>query len=122
MIGLASDESGQFAADKFLDGIFGLAFPSLSLTGAKQSPVEMMHDQGEIDEAVVGVWLGRAKEGGGGEMVTYSLFVIAKIKIRLLCIFLTNAFFILPSYSSDKCASIFFFLQICVLGFRRLQQ
>jgi hypothetical protein len=77
MIGLANDESGQFAADKFLDGIFGLAFPSLSLTGAKQSPVEMMHDQGEIDEAVV----------GGGEMVMYPLFVITKFKIRLLYAF-----------------------------------
>jgi Eukaryotic aspartyl protease len=69
MIGLANDESGQFAADKFLDGIFGLAFPNLSLTGAKQSPVEMMYDQGQLDEPVVGVWLGRSKEGGGGEMV-----------------------------------------------------
>ncbi|KAG2188873.1 hypothetical protein INT44_004013 [Umbelopsis vinacea] len=69
MIGLANDESGQFAADKFLDGIFGLAFPSLSLTGAKQSPIEIMYDQGQLDEPVVGVWLGRSKEGGGGEMV-----------------------------------------------------
>ncbi|KAJ2963482.1 hypothetical protein NQZ79_g1567 [Umbelopsis isabellina] len=67
-IGLASDESGQFAADNTLDGIFGLAFPSLSLTGVKTSPVVMMHEQGQIDNPVVGVWLGRSREGGGGEM------------------------------------------------------
>lgn len=69
IIGLASDESGQFAADHTLDGIFGLAYPSLSLTGVKTSPVMMMHEQGQIDDPVVGVWLGRAREGGGGEMV-----------------------------------------------------
>jgi hypothetical protein len=69
-IGLASDESGQFAADHTLDGIFGLAFPSLSLTGIKTSPVVMMYEQGQIDDPVVGVWLGRAREGGGGEMVS----------------------------------------------------
>ncbi|KAH8556258.1 aspartic peptidase domain-containing protein [Umbelopsis sp. PMI_123] len=69
LIGLANDESGQFAADKFLDGIFGLAFPGLSLTGAKASPIQLMYEQGQLDDQVVGVWLGRAREGGGGEMV-----------------------------------------------------
>ncbi|GAB5591343.1 hypothetical protein Unana1_06243 [Umbelopsis nana] len=69
IIGLANDESGQFAADKSLDGTFGLAFPGLSITGAKKSPVQLMYEQKQIDEPVVGVWLGRAREGGGGEMV-----------------------------------------------------
>lgn len=28
-----------------------------------------MHEQKQIDEPVVGVWLGRAREGGRGEIV-----------------------------------------------------
>ena len=34
----------------------------------------MMHDQGQIDNPILGVWLGRAREGGGGEMVKFGLF------------------------------------------------
>ncbi|KAG2186045.1 hypothetical protein INT43_002483 [Umbelopsis isabellina] len=67
-IGLAENESGEFAQNTGLDGIFGLGFPALSYTGALYAPVVRMFKQGVIDEAVVGIWLGRASQGGGGEL------------------------------------------------------
>ncbi|KAI9300278.1 aspartic peptidase domain-containing protein [Cunninghamella echinulata] len=67
-IGLVQFESPEFARDTALDGIFGLGFPALSYTG-KQLPIaQSLHAQGKIDEAVVGVWLGRAIHGGKGEV------------------------------------------------------
>jgi hypothetical protein len=68
-IGLANNESQSFFQLASIDGIFGLGFPALSFTGAVMAPVVQMYKQGEIDKAVVGVWLGRAIEGGGGELV-----------------------------------------------------
>jgi hypothetical protein len=70
-IGLANNESGEFAKDSSLDGIFGLGFPALSYTGAMYAPVVRMYKQGVIKKAVIGIWLGRASQGGGGELVRY---------------------------------------------------
>ncbi|ORX52356.1 peptidase A1 [Hesseltinella vesiculosa] len=67
-IGLVFSESSDFSRDGYLDGIFGLAFPALSYTDLKKPFVEMMYDQKLIDEAIVGVWLGRSQDGGYGEI------------------------------------------------------
>lgn len=69
-IGLAENISGTFATDDITDGIFGLGFPALSYTGALYAPVVQMQKQGVIDDAIIGIWLGRAREGGGGELVS----------------------------------------------------
>lgn len=65
-IGLATNETGLFIG---IDGIFGLGFPSLIHTGASTAPVVQMFKEGIIDQPVVGMWLGSAREGGGGELV-----------------------------------------------------
>ncbi|KAI8097384.1 aspartic peptidase domain-containing protein [Halteromyces radiatus] len=67
IIGLAHTETEDFARDQNLDGIFGLAFPSLSFTGQKQSIVESMYEAGEIEQPIVGIYLGRVRDGGKGE-------------------------------------------------------
>ncbi|KAI8578993.1 hypothetical protein K450DRAFT_244497 [Umbelopsis ramanniana AG] len=67
-LGLAENVTGTFATSNITDGIFGLGFPSLSYTGALMAPVVQMQKQGVIDDAVIGIWLGRAREGGGGEL------------------------------------------------------
>ncbi|KAI9496004.1 aspartic peptidase domain-containing protein [Zychaea mexicana] len=64
LFGLASKVSSQFASDPELDGIFGLGFAKLSLTGAKKSFVENLKDQGVIKEAVVSFHLGESDKGG----------------------------------------------------------
>ncbi|KAI8337919.1 aspartic peptidase domain-containing protein [Chlamydoabsidia padenii] len=64
-IGLAYYESSDFVSDKFMDGIFGLAFPSLSYTGQTTTIVESLYEQGQIDEPVVGIYLGRVRDAGG---------------------------------------------------------
>lgn len=69
-IGLAENISGTFATSDITDGIFGLGFPALSYTGAMYAPVVQMQKQGVIDDAIIGIWLGRAREGGGGELVS----------------------------------------------------
>jgi hypothetical protein len=69
-LGLAENVTGSFATTNLTDGIFGLGFPSLSYTGALMAPVVQMKKQGVIDDAVIGIWLGRAREGGGGELVS----------------------------------------------------
>lgn len=69
-IGLAVSMSMDFATDPELDGIFGLSFPSLSYTGTKQSVVQAMYNEGVIKSPEVGVWLGHARDGGKGEIVS----------------------------------------------------
>lgn len=70
IIGLAYFESRDFVSDKYMDGIFGLAFPSLSYTGQTTTIVESLYEEGEIDEPVVGIYLGRVRDAGGkGEAV-----------------------------------------------------
>ncbi|KAI8067483.1 aspartic peptidase domain-containing protein [Gongronella butleri] len=67
-IGLVFSESTDFARDKYLDGIFGLAFPPLSYTDIPNTFVETMYAQGQIQEPVLGVWLGKTSDGGAGEV------------------------------------------------------
>lgn len=69
VIGVATSETMDFAMDDSLDGIFGLSFPSLSFTGQKESIVESMKKSGAISNAQVGVYLGRARDGGKGELI-----------------------------------------------------
>lgn len=69
-IGLATQESRSFAANDNMDGVFGLSFPSVSFTHQKTSVVMDMYNAGEIDEPVVGMYLGRTRDGGHGEAVS----------------------------------------------------
>ncbi|KAG0179082.1 hypothetical protein DFQ28_006092 [Apophysomyces sp. BC1034] len=69
VIGLVSFETLDLMQDEFLDGIFGLGFPSISYTGMKTPAVQSMHQQGIIDKAIVGFWLGHAHDGGAGEVI-----------------------------------------------------
>ncbi|CAO3595026.1 unnamed protein product [Absidia cylindrospora] len=68
-IGLATSESNSFARNNKLDGVFGLSFPSISLTHQKSSIIMDMYKAGEIDEPVVGMYLGRTRDGGKGEAI-----------------------------------------------------
>ncbi|KAI8342352.1 aspartic peptidase domain-containing protein [Chlamydoabsidia padenii] len=69
-IGLANALSPDFVNDRYMDGIIGLAFPSLSYTGETQSVVERLYEAGAIAEPVVGVFLGHIGDAGGkGEAV-----------------------------------------------------
>ncbi|ORZ22292.1 aspartic peptidase domain-containing protein [Absidia repens] len=70
IIGLANSESTGLTSDRLMDGILGLSFPSLSYTGETKSIIQSMYDAGEIDEPVVGIYLGRIRDAGGkGEAV-----------------------------------------------------
>ncbi|KAI8640974.1 aspartic peptidase domain-containing protein [Parasitella parasitica] len=69
LIGLVSDETPEFASDKFLDGIFGLAFPPLAYTGIKASIVEDLHMAGSIPSPIVSFHLGHNRDGGKGEIL-----------------------------------------------------
>lgn len=71
LIGLVSRETQEFAADKFLDGIFGLAFPPLAYTGVKSSIVEELHTSGAIPAPIVSFHLGHYRDGGKGEIVSF---------------------------------------------------
>lgn len=53
-----------------MDGILGLSFPSLSSTKQRNSIIMEMYNNKEIDEAVVGMYLGRTRDGGKGEAVS----------------------------------------------------
>ncbi|KAI8389493.1 aspartic peptidase domain-containing protein [Blakeslea trispora] len=68
-IGLVSLLSSQFAYDSLLDGIFGLAFPSLSYIGYNTSVVEDMYLSGRISSPIVSFYLGRTQDGGRGEVL-----------------------------------------------------
>ncbi|KAI8391419.1 aspartic peptidase domain-containing protein [Radiomyces spectabilis] len=69
LVGLTTAESNDFLRDQYMDGIFGLGFPSLSYTGQRESIVVAMHQSGTINQPLVGVWLGRARDGGHGEII-----------------------------------------------------
>ncbi|OAD67948.1 hypothetical protein PHYBLDRAFT_23209, partial [Phycomyces blakesleeanus NRRL 1555(-)] len=69
-IGLARNETPTLTKDSFLDGIFGLAFPSISRTGLNESAVQTMYRTGAIKSPVVGVWMGRTvADNGAGELI-----------------------------------------------------
>ncbi|KAI9017979.1 aspartic peptidase domain-containing protein [Phycomyces nitens] len=69
-IGLARNETPTLTKDSFLDGIFGLAFSSISRTGLNESAVQTMFRTGAIKSPVVGVWMGRTvADNGAGELV-----------------------------------------------------
>lgn len=68
-IGMTTIESAEFAEDPAMDGIFGLGFPSLSFIRAdNRSVVQTMRDQGIIDKAVMGIYLGDPHNAGDGEI------------------------------------------------------
>ncbi|KAI9495519.1 aspartic peptidase domain-containing protein [Zychaea mexicana] len=71
VLGLVQGESVDLAMDPELDGIFGLAYAPLAFTGHKKSIVQGMQDMGVIPSASVGVYLGRARDGGKGELVSF---------------------------------------------------
>ncbi|KAI8993687.1 aspartic peptidase domain-containing protein [Pilobolus umbonatus] len=56
-IGLVTYESFKFTNDRYMDGIFGLAFPSLSFTKRNTTVAEQMYDQGLIDSPTVSFYL-----------------------------------------------------------------
>ncbi|CAO3599506.1 unnamed protein product [Absidia cylindrospora] len=68
-IGLATMESKSFGENKYLDGVFGLAFPSMSLTRQESSIIMDMYKDGQIEEPIVGMHLGRTRDGGKGETI-----------------------------------------------------
>ncbi|KAG2222780.1 hypothetical protein INT45_013144 [Circinella minor] len=68
VLGLVKAESADLAMDSELDGIFGLAYPSLAFTGQKQSILQGLKESGAISSASIGVYLGRARDGGKGEL------------------------------------------------------
>lgn len=70
LIGLVSMETPEFASDKYLDGIFGLAFPPLAYTGIKASIVQDLHMAGSIPSPIVSFHLGHSRDGGKGEIVS----------------------------------------------------
>lgn len=70
LLGFATKESADFAADDALDGIFGLGFPDLSFVDAgKLTIVQRMAQLGLIERPIFGVWLGGSEDGGRGELV-----------------------------------------------------
>ncbi|KAI8097383.1 aspartic peptidase domain-containing protein [Halteromyces radiatus] len=68
VFGLATSESAAFTKNLLMDGIFGLSFSSLSLIDRSTSLVLNMHAAGDIDEPVIGIYLGRPRDGGKGEV------------------------------------------------------
>lgn len=69
LIGLVSSETPELAHDRYLDGIFGLAFPPLAYTGIQRSVVEELYLAGEIRQPIVSFHLGKINRGGKGEIV-----------------------------------------------------
>ncbi|KAL7318316.1 hypothetical protein PS15m_004550 [Mucor circinelloides] len=69
LIGLVTQETPEFASDKILDGIFGLAFPPLAYTGIKASIVQDLHMAGSIPSPIVSFHLGHSRDGGKGEIL-----------------------------------------------------
>lgn len=85
-IGLANKEDVLFQMDPYLEGIFGLSFLSLSVyQKVKDKPtiVELLKSNGKIENAVVGIWLGRAvSDNGEGEVVSLSQFFVLHQQLR----------------------------------------
>ncbi|KAG1053764.1 hypothetical protein G6F43_004184 [Rhizopus delemar] len=69
LIGLVSSETPELAHDRYLDGIFGLAFPPLAYTGIQRSVVEELYLAGEIRQPIVSFHLGKINRGGKGEIL-----------------------------------------------------
>jgi hypothetical protein len=67
-IELAKKESSQFASD-VIDGLLGLGFNTITTVSGVKTPVDNLVSQGLISSPVFGVWLGRQKNGGGGEYI-----------------------------------------------------
>jgi hypothetical protein len=67
-IEMATSISGQFEQDT-IDGLLGLAFPSISTVSGTKTPVENLITQGLIKNPIFGVFLGKHSQGGGGEYV-----------------------------------------------------
>jgi hypothetical protein len=67
-IGLAMIESEQLITDP-VDGIMGLGFNSNTRVAGIKTPVDNLISQGLIVFPIFGVWLGKAKNGGGGEFI-----------------------------------------------------
>jgi hypothetical protein len=67
-IELAKRESRQFASDP-IDGLMGLGFNTITTVSGVKTPVDNLISQGLISSPVFGVWLGKAKNGGGGEYI-----------------------------------------------------
>ncbi|CAO0802691.1 unnamed protein product [Mucor circinelloides] len=65
-INLAKRESSSFASDP-IDGLMGLGFDTITTVAGIKTPVDNLISQGLISSPVYGVWLGKAKNGGGGE-------------------------------------------------------
>ncbi|KAL7318667.1 hypothetical protein PS15m_001883 [Mucor circinelloides] len=65
-INLAKKESSSFASDP-IDGLMGLGFDTITTVAGIKTPVDNLISQGLISSPVYGVWLGKAKNGGGGE-------------------------------------------------------
>jgi len=65
-INLAKRESNSFASSP-IDGLMGLAFDTITTVAGVKTPVDNLISQGLISSPVYGVWLGKAKNGGGGE-------------------------------------------------------
>ncbi|KAI8982152.1 aspartic peptidase domain-containing protein [Mycotypha africana] len=67
--GLVTAQTAELAQDRYLDGIFGLAFPPLAYTGIRSSIVQDLHQAGHITSPIVSFYLGQAKDGGKGEVI-----------------------------------------------------
>lgn len=70
--GIAKEQACRFARDPFLDGLFGLTFPTISAINNMTSTsfIQDLHAHGKIKEPIVSFWLGRsAADNGQGEVV-----------------------------------------------------
>lgn len=67
-INLATKESHSFDSDP-IDGLLGLGFNSITTVSGVKTPVDNLIGQGLISSPVFSVWLGKSKNGGGGEFL-----------------------------------------------------
>ncbi|CAO3619087.1 unnamed protein product [Cunninghamella blakesleeana] len=65
-IELAKQESDSFQKGP-ADGLVGLAFNHIATVSGTKTPVDNLIEQKLISEPIYGVWLGKQKNGGGGE-------------------------------------------------------
>lgn len=102
-IGLVKHMSPMLSRDKYLDGIFGLAFPPLSFTGIKKSIVEEMYESGVIAAPIASFYLGHSRHGGAGELVCS----LAHKSIPLiLTLFFSFSFLVKPTLIIMKARSV----------------
>ncbi|KAI7872643.1 aspartic peptidase domain-containing protein [Spinellus fusiger] len=67
-IGLVITESVSFEKNTDADGIFGLAFPSISNSKQVTSVTQSMQRQGVINQAIVSFWIARTEDPEIGEI------------------------------------------------------